>query len=417
METINMNGVNVRLLPDGRLKTASLTVYISLPLKKETASKNAVWPAILMRGCEKYPETKELNIYMEELFGASFGFRVEKQGVSQVVSMRFKTVSDTYADGAPFSELIRLAGEILFHPLVENGAFKKSYTEREKQIQIQYIEGLKNDKRKYAASRLIQEMCEGEEHNVRACGEIEKIEKLDEKMLYESYLSALENGSISVYVADNFDVQKTLPVLEEVFGNVNPKGNEKRLPEIKDAPETVKYVEEKAPVTQGKLSMGFRTSVTRTSEEFYAMTIFNKLFGGSPYSKLFLNVREKLSLAYYASSSYASLLGIVSVNSGIEFEKFDAAKNEILSQLEEMKKGNFTDDEIESAKLDIENSYKEISDYGEALSEFYFFQECLGKEETPKQVVEKIRLVTKEQIVSVAKTVKLDTVYFLKGEE
>lgn len=417
METLNINGVKVCLMPDKRLKTAALTVYLSLPLEKETASLNALWPAVLMRGCEKYPETKDLNIYMEQLFGASVGFKVEKQGANQVVCMRFKTVSDVYATDEPFTKLIRLAGDILFHPLCENGAFRKSYTEREKQVQVQYIEGLVNDKRKYASTRLIQEMCKDEEFSILACGEVDKVLEIDEKALYESYISALKNGSISVYVTDHFDKEKIAPVLKEVFGEIVPADKTLRLPEIKGAPGNVNFVEEAAPVTQGKLSMGFRTSITRTSEEYYAMMLFNKLFGGSPYSKLFLNVREKLSLAYYASSTYSSIKGLVIVNSGIEFEKYEAAKNEILVQLDEMKKGNFTQEEIESAKLDIKNSYKEISDYGEALSEYYSFLDNAGIFESPEQVVEKIEKITKEQIVNAAQTVDLDTVYFLKGEE
>ena len=416
MDTLNINGVKVSLIPDNRLKTAAVTVYISLPLKKETASFNAVWPAVLMRGTEKFPETKELNIHMEELFGASSGFRVEKQGANQVVSMRFKTVSDDYAEGEPFTKLLKLCGEILFNPLCENGAFRKSYTEREKQVQIQFIEGLVNDKRKYASTRLVQEMCKGEEYSILACGEIDEIEKIDEKSLYQSYLNAMAEGNISVYVTDHFDAEKILPVLKEVFEKAPSCKKEIRLPEVKPAPEKVKYVEEAAPVTQGKLSMGFRTSITRLNEEYYAMMLFNKLFGGSPYSKLFLNVREKLSLAYYASSIYSSLKGLIVVNSGIEFDKFEAAKNEILVQLDEMKKGNFTEEEIKSAVLDIENSYKEISDYGEALSEYYSMQDNAGITESPAQVVEKIKKVTKEQIVKAANTVSLDTVYFLKGE-
>lgn len=415
MQTLNINGVKVSLIPDNRLKTAAITVYISLPLKKETASQNAVWPAILMRGTSAHPETKDFNIYLEELFGASAGFRVEKQGANQVVSMRFKTVSDEYAIGEPFTKLIRLCGEVLFNPLCENGAFRKSYTEREKQVQIQYIEGLSNDKRKYASSRLIQEMCKGEEYSIRACGEIDEIEKLDEKALYQGYLDAMKEGSISVYVTDHFDAEKIIPVLKEVFGKVSPNKKKIRLPVVKEAGETVNYVEEAAPVTQGKLSMGFRTSITRTKNEYYAMMLFNKLFGGSPYSKLFLNVREKLSLAYYASSMYSSLKGLVVVNSGIEFDKYEAAKNEILVQLEEMKKGNFTESDIEAAVLDIENSYKEISDYGEALSEYYSFLDCADINESPDEVVAKIKKVTKDEIIVAANTVKLDTVYFLSS--
>ena len=417
MEILNINGIKTHLLPDSRLKTATATLYINVPLRKETASFNAIWPAVLMRGSKNHPETKDFTVCLEQMFGANAGFKVEKQGAYQRISLRFKTVADKYAENEPFSALLRFMGEVLLSPSLDNGAFRKSYTEREKEVQIQYIEGIVNDKRKYASVRLIEEMCKGEEYSILACGDIDSIKKIDEKTLYESYINALKSAEISLYVTDNFEKEKVVPILKEIFKDFKNNAEERINPEIKDVPGAVNNVEETAKITQGKLAMGFRTDITRQDERYYAMAVFNKLFGGAPYSKLFLNVREKLSLAYYASSTYNSLKGLVLVNSGIEISNFSQAKNEILRQLKALANGDFTEDDINSAKLDIKDSYKGISDYGEALSEYYSFCDIAGAVESPEEVVEKINKVTKEQITEVAKTVKLDTVYFLKGEE
>ena len=418
MEQLNINGFKIYLMPDNRLKTAAITVYINLPLREETASENALLPAVLMRGCRKFPETRDLNIYMEQLFGANISSRVEKQGSQQRITLRFKTISDKFAEGSnPFVKVIYLLGEILFNPLIEDGGFRKSYTDREKEVQIQYIEGLMNDKRTYSNIRLIEEMCKNEEFSVSACGTKEQILKIDEKSLYKRYLEALKEANISIYVTDNFEENTVKSELKEILKDKNVQRSEMKYPEIVETPSLVKFVQDEENVTQGKLSMGFRTNIVRNSPDYYAMAVFNKIYGGSVYSKLFLNVREKLSLAYYASSSYNSLKGLVTVASGIEFENFEKAKDEILLQLDEMKKGNFEDSTIDSAKIDIKDSYKGISDFGEALSEFYSFLEIAGVFETPEDVVEKVNAVTRDDIIRVAKTVELDTVYFLSGKE
>lgn len=418
MENININGYTVCFLPDDKLKTASAIVYIRLPLSEETVSYGSILPAVLSRGCEKIPETADFNIYLEKLFGASFSFNVSKRGAEQVIALRFKTLADRFAaDGEkPFLDLLRLSGEVLFHPLIENGGFRASYVEREKENLKQYIEGLVNDKRKYAKMRLISEMCKGEEYCISENGTIEQVDAITPSSLYEKYNYILDHANISFYITDRFDKAEVLPVLESILKDRKAGSAAMQRPMIKDAPEAVRTVEESAPVTQGKLSIGFRTEITRTDDRFYAMMVFNSLFGGAPYSKLFTNVREKMSLAYYASSEFVSLKGLVLVNSGIEFRNFSLARDEIFAQLEELKKGNFTDADIESAKLDITDSLKGVCDYGEALAEFYSSLAACGVSDTPQTVSEKVMRVTKEDIIQAARTVRADTVYFLKGE-
>ena len=418
MKRITVNGFEVCLLPDNRFKTATFIVYIRTPLNEKTAALGAVLPAVLTRGCEKYPETKDLNICLEELYGASCSFNISKQGAYQVLALRFKTVADKYAENqAPFLKLIELATEILFRPLIKDGAFRENYVEREKENLKIYLAGVVNDKRKYAAQRLIEEMCKGEEYSISENGTPESVDAVNAKNLYDFYLSLLDNADISFYFAEQFDTCAVTKALENVLPLRAEKQRKILLPVHVKQAENVKYAEEKAPVTQGKLSMGFRSTITRTSPEFYAMMLFDALFGASPYSKLFLNVREKLSLAYYASSRFISVKGILMVSSGIEFKNFDAAKNEILAQLDEMKKGNFTEDDIMAAKLDLTDALNGVSDTGAGLANFYASLSAIGINDTLESVIDGINKVTKDEITAAANSITLDTIYFLKGEE
>ncbi len=418
MEKRVINGFEVCLLPDNRFKTATFTVYIRTPLNQSNAAKNAVLPAVLMRGCAKYPETKDLNIRLEELYGASCSFNISKQGAYQVLALRFRTVADRFAEGeAPFLKLIAFASEVLFKPLVSNNRFRESYVEREKENLKIYLAGVVNDKRKYAAQRLIEEMCKGEEFSINENGTPESVDAVDAENLYAAYLDLLENADISFYFAEQFCTDTVCETLESTLPKRAEKARNILLPKHVEKADRVRYAEETAPVTQGKLSMGFRSTITRTSPKFYAMMVFDALFGGSPYSKLFLNVREKLSLAYYASSRFVSVKGLLVVSSGIEFKNYDAAKNEILVQLDEMKVGNFTEEDIKAAKLDLTDALRGVSDTGAGLANFYASLAAIGVQDTVESVIEGINKVTKAEITDAANSLSLDTVYFLKGEE
>ena len=179
----------------------------------------------------------------------------------------------------------------------------------------------------------------------------------------------------------------------------------------------IKYVLEDANITQGKLTIGMRTNVTIDSPLYYAMTIMNNLYGGSVHSKLFLNVREKMSLAYYAGSMYDSYKGLILVSSGIEFKNYDVAINEIFNQLEDIKKANFTDKDIEFSKLAITNAYNSARDSAVAMENFYSSQTLTGRFLTIEEMINNINNVTKDDIIKASKTVVPDTVFFLKGSE
>ncbi|MBQ2966548.1 MAG: insulinase family protein [Clostridia bacterium] len=418
MEKRTINGFEVCLLPDNRFKTATFIVYIRTPLDEKSAALNALLPAVLTRGCAKYPETGDLNVYLEELYGASCSFNISKQGACQLLALRFKTVADKYAEGkAPFLKLIDFCAEVLFRPLLENNAFRKSYVEREKENLKIFLAGVVNDKRKYASQRLIEEMCKNEEYSINENGTEETVDEITPEKLYAAYLSLLQNADISFYFAEQFDKEAVCRTLENVLPIRAERTRKIHLPVHVKKADSVRYVEESAPVTQGKLCMGFRSAIMRADPAFYSMMLFDTLFGSSPYSKLFLNVREKLSLAYYASSRFVNVKGILIVSSGIEFKNYEAAKNEILVQLSEMQKGNFTDEDIKAAKLDLTDALNGITDTGLGLATFYANLSAIGVEDTLENVIEQLNAVTKEEIVAAANSVTLDTVYFLKGEE
>ncbi len=418
MEKLSVHGYEVCLLPDTKCKTASFIVYICIPLQQQTASYFSVLPAVLARGCAAFPETEAFHTYLETLMGATFTFSVTKRGAEQVLALRFKTVADRFARGsAPFSKLVELAGDVLFRPLIENDGFRPAYTQREKENLKQYIAGITNDKRKYAKYRLIEEMCAGEEYSVSAYGTPQEVDKITPQTLLQHYRKCMQKAKISFYVTDHFSKETVLPLLEQMLKDRPAAAYPACVPVIKQAPLSPRTFTETAPVTQGKLSIGFRTLVTRSHPLFYAMMIVNSLFGGAPYSKLFTHVREKLSLAYYASSEYVSLKGLILVNSGIEFENFELAKQEILVQLQELQNGHFTDEEMDFAKLDIADSLTGVQDNGEMLSEFYAALSAAGVADTPASVIQKVRAVSRQDIIDAASSICPDMIYFLKGEE
>ena len=410
------SGINLYFVKDDKFKTTALTVSFLRPLCKEEVTKNSLIPALVRRGCEKYPDTKDLNRYLDSLYGAEFTAGVRKKGEVQMITFKFKTVADRYAeDVMPFLKLISLMEEAIFHPLCENGGFNEEYTKREKENLKQTIESIVNDKKEYAKKRLIEEMYKDSPYGIFEYGYCEDLDEIDSKNLFEHYTEVLKTSNINIFVTGSFDEKEVEQRLNEVFENIeiNPATLKSTEPDIIN--ESVATIEEEAPVTQGKLSIGFKTNVTSDSDLYIPMLLANNLYGGSVHSKLFLNVREKMSLAYYAGSSYSSFKGFLNVNCGIEFDKYEITVKEVLNQLEEMKKGNFTEEELNFSKLAIITTYNSLSDSMAATEDFYNSQTIMNKKLSIDEYIEKINSATKEDVVEASKKIIPDTVFFLKG--
>jgi predicted Zn-dependent peptidase len=332
------------------------------------------------------------------------------------VSVQF--VSDSFISESIFGDVCELLKEFVLCPVTKDNAFDKSYVQQEKENTKNYILGLINDKKEYASVRCNEIMFADDPYGIISHGYVEDLEEIDEKNLYEFYKDMIKTAAVDIYVSGSFDKTSVKKEIEknfkDAFDDRDVVNSETVLASIEENIQVKNLVEE-MPVSQSKLAMGFNCGIDPRADESYAMALCSCLYGGSAISKLFNNVREKLSLAYYVFSAVDRHKGCMKVNAGIEASKYDEAFNEIMLQLDMMKKGEFTDEEIDFAKKTFKNSVGSVKDSLAATEDFYMGRTLLGVEESVDEYLEKINKVTREEIIAAAEKIQLDTIYFLKG--
>ena len=411
-----MQDVFLTYLPAQRFKTSRMTVQLIAPLQRETAAANALLPAVLRRGTVRCPDMESLSAALDTLYGANIDYTVRKKGERQCVGFAAGFIDDAFTPhGEKLLEPVSaMLGELLLDPVTHGGRFLSSYVESEKANLIDAIRGLKNDKRDWADIRLMQEMCAGEPYSVLRLGDEETAGRITNQSLYVHGQELMASSRVEVIYCGSAEAQRVEDAVLTALAAL-PRGAQTALPEVQriQAPDTPRRIVETMDVTQGKLAMGYRCS----SDDYPAMVLANLIFGGTSNSKLFLNVRERLSLCYYASSSYARSKNILTVSSGVETADFARAEAEIGRQLQAVQQGDWEDWEQEGALQAIRASLLSLSDSQGALENFYLGQIAAGVEETPEELAAALEQVTKERIVAAAQTVKPDTVYFLRGKE
>jgi predicted Zn-dependent peptidase len=310
---------------------------------------------------------------------------------------------------------LQLMAEILVNPLAENGSFDKETVEKEKRTLKQRIQAVYDDKMRYSNFRLVQEMCKDEPYALHVNGEIDDIPQIDEKNLYEYYKKAFAEDELDLFIIGDVDEAEVQSFAQDLlqFDQRTPK----LVEASRDTLVQEKTVKDHEDVKQGKLNIGYRTNVLYGDKDYYALQVFNGIFGGFSHSKLFLNVREKNSLAYYVASRLESHKGLMMVMSGIEFENFELAVKIIREQMEAMQAGDFTDQEIEQTKAVIENQMLETMDTARGMVEVLYHNVVSRQNVSLDDWLQGMSKTTKEEIVDVAKKVQLDTVYFLTGLE
>ncbi len=409
-------GVNLCFLESDKFKTNVMSIYFRLPLCRETITKAALLPRVLKRGSEKYPTMSALSRRAEELYGSSIGADIGKRGDLALLRISTQFVSDSYISESIIADICDLLREFVLCPVIKDGGFDETYVAQEKENAKNYILGLINDKKEYAAVRCNEIMFEGDPYGIIAHGYVEDLDSIDEKNLYEYYKEVINTAGVDIFVSGSVDREAVKALICDKFSFTDRKVVccETKLAEFEENIE-VKNVVEEMPVSQSKLAMGFNCGIKPVSKEYYALAVFSCIYGGSPFSKLFNNVREKLSLAYYVYSAVDRQKSCVKINAGIEASKYEEAYNEIMLQLDLMKKGEFTDEEIASAKKYFTTQTGSIKDSQGATEDFYMGRSLLGVEESVDEFLEKINAVTREEIISAANSLQLDTIYFLKG--
>ena len=406
-------GVYLTYLPAQKFKTSLLSAQFVTPLREETASAYALLPSVLRRGTVSCPDMGSLSARLDELYGARIETTVRKKGENQCVGFVASLIDDSFAPGGekllePVAELL---GELICDPVTERGRFVPSYFESEKTNLLDAIRSLVNDKRDYADSRLLREMCAGEPYGIPRLGGEAGAESVQPKQLYALYQELISTARLELIYSGSAPQRRVEQALLSALAAL-PREQVRDIA-LYPARQEVLRVEESLDVTQGKLGMGFACG----SDDYAAMMVGNPLFGGSSNSKLFMNVREKLSLCYYASSLYHRQKRLITVSSGIEFQNFQRAYDEILAQLEAVKNGKLEDWEMEGAQSTLLNAYASMEDSQGKLENFYLGQAATGQSETPEELADQVREVTGERVHRAMETVRLDTVYFLRGEE
>lgn len=414
------DGVNFTVIKDDRFKTSRLSISMFLPLSEETASENAIIPFLLIRSCEKYPDFTTLNKRLADLYGVSLLADVDKIGEAQVLSITATFLDDRYTlnDESISNEVAKLLCDLIFKPNLKNNLFLNQDVEQEKRQLIESIDAEYNDKKVFAKQKCISIMCENEKFGVNPLGCKEKVQKLDSQTIYKAWQRLLKNARFEIMMIGDSDCSQVVKKFEESFSKIQERNVLDCSAKFIKSAEKIKSVTDEDDIAQCKLVMGFRTgSKCVDDNDVMSKRIMNALLGATPHSKLFLNVREKLSLCYYCASRFDRNKGILTIESGVQKQNINAAIAEIKKQIQEIQNSNFSDQELETTKLSIRNSYKTVADYPGGLESFYLVQAFSNELKTPEQLIEETDTITRDDIVSAAKKLTLDTVFSLVNKE
>lgn len=412
-------GINLHTIKTDKFKTNLIAVFLTTKLTKKDVTKNALVSTILRRGSKNMPTQEEISKQMEEMYGASFDCGLDKTGDNQVLKFYIEVLNDNFlpkTDENLLNDAIKKMLEIVFNPYIENDSFKDDYIEQEKSNIQKIIEGKIDNKAKYALDRCIEEMYKDQPFGLYKFGYIEDLENINGKDLYQYYKKLINECKIDIFVSGN--------VNDEVEKIINTDENVQKLKDRepnyittsinnKEMTEKENVVTESMEVTQGKLILGLDINIDNEDSK-YDTLIYNSLLGGTATSKLFQNVREKAHLAYVASSSYLRNKSNIFINCGIDIPNYEKALELIKQQIEDMKKGEFTDEEIENAKKGIIATIKTIEDEQDTEVTYYFGQELSKEKVTVEDYMKKIVKVNKDNIVDIANKVTINTIYFLK---
>lgn len=411
------DGVDFISITEDRFVTNRISASLFLPLDKEDASANAILPFLLRRACESYPDLTTLNKRLDELYGARLYANVSKLGEAQVLTLTIAAIDDrfTISKEKNTAACIDLLCELLFEPALENGKFREKDIEQERRQLIELIDSELNDKRTYAKNRCLEYMCANERYGINPLGTREGVQKLTGDDILAAWENALATARIRFTLLGKENDGSVLNIFKEALSKINRENVRNCTSEVIKTAGEVKEHEENIPVEQAKLVMGFRSGVAEPDSDVFAMVLTSALFGGTPHSRLFLNVRERLSLCYYCVARYDRRKGVIIVDSGIEAKNKQKVVDEVMAQLECIKKGEFSDNELDAAKLSTANSIRSVLDSQGGLESWYIAQIFDRETLTPDEVATRIEDISRENIMKCASQITLDTVYMLKG--
>ena len=420
---IKSAGLRFHTVKTDKFKMSRLSFNFILPADAKRSPITRLMLATMMRGCEKYPSVVAINKRLDSLYGATVTTRASSVGERHVFRISSEFLSDRFRfEGDSESVVLGVCNvilEILMRPLKDGrGLLSESNFESEKKLAIDSLRSIINDQKAYAAEKCARLMFDGDPMGISTKGTAEQVESITLEEISENIEYFLKNSVIECYYVGNDDIDDVIALVSEKFSglgreSVSLEGCEKALSRDKNDP--IKTLEETMNVSQARLNIGLTCDTVMRDSDYYAMSVFNEIFGGSSVSKLFVNVREKQSLCYYCYSSLSSATGTMQIGCGIKSENREKAYAEIENQLREMQKGNFDDGDIETAKRTIISGILQVSDNPAAITAFKFRRFLAGVTETEDEAIERINAVRREEIIAAANKVRVDSVYFLCG--
>ena len=416
-ETFSLGpGITLRYMQVGRFKQSCLSVQLLRPMNRSEAAKNALLPAILLRGSRDYPDLKCITEKLDDLYGASVGTLVRRIGDYQTTGFYCGFMDDRFAlqTDTVLEPMLHFVGQLLLQPVTVNGCFDEDFVESEKKNLISVIESEKADKRAYAAGRLLQLMGKEDSFGIPRLGEKEDVAAITSADIWAHYQRILRQSPIELFYVGCAPAQQLCDILQEIFRPLSrdvaalPKQTGFRA-------SAAQHERERMDIVQGKLSMGFLTPITQNDPRFAAMQVANNVFGGGQTSKLFMQIREAKSLCYAIGAGYYGSKGLVTVSAGIDCDKEEAVRRAVLQQLQLCAQGDFSDEELESAKQTILSGLRAVYDSPGAIEGYFSTAAISGQTRTPESHADEIRAVTREAVAAAAATIVPHSTFFLEG--
>ena len=417
MSTQLQNGVQLHVLPTDKYKTIRITIKFKAPLKRETITQRAMIANLLEISSKQYPTQTAFNSKLSELFGAGFGTGVTKKGSHHILTIsldivngKYLTISENLSEKA-----IHFLEQVVFFPNVNHDQFDEKTFKREKRKMEDEYEALYDDKQAYASLALQELLFDNKNQQVPSIGTKQDLEKITAQSLYHYYRAMIQEDEVDIYVMGSVNEREVIEYFKEF--PFKARSSSKATPFYKGISTTDFHQKiEEQEVTQSKFNLGYATPIYYHNENYYAGQVFNGLFGGFPHSKLFMNVREKESLAYYASSSLDTFRGMMVVQTGINGKEADKVRNIIAEQLVEMQMGNFSDVAFLQTKSMLKNQLIQSEDNPGSVIERIYSGQLVSKDKiTLGEWLKGIEETTKEEVIEVAKQIELKGIFFLSG--
>lgn len=408
-------GITLHTIKTDKFKTNLLAIFLTFPIIKDESTKNTLIALMLKRGSKLYKTREDITNKLAEMYGASLDSGIEKSGDNHILKFYLESINEEYLPKKEdlLKESVNLLFDVVFNPNIEDGKFNEEFLEQEKYSLEQIINSKIDNKAMYALNRCIEEMYENKPYGIYKYGYVEDLKNIDGHNLYEQYKNIISTCKIDIFVSGNNGNVDNYIMENNMIKELNER-EPKYVTEGKSSNENnEKYIEEKMDVKQGKLVIG--TDIKNFGKDFrYSAQVYNAILGGSANSKLFQNVREKASLAYTVSSNYMKLKSNIFIRAGIEIENYEKALNIIKEQIEEMKQGEFSDEDIINAKRIITAGIKNIKEEQDIEISYYYGQELSNVKTSIPEYLKSIEEVSKQDIIDVANNININTIYFLR---